>query len=148
MMGMFPSPAVEPICNPFMNQIAVLPPVSRHRMSLRQSRLKSCVVVAGATKTHVAPTSELSKGPAHDGHVCRRRTARRSSLARLLDGALSRSKTDVERDRLEKALEECLRETFPTSDAVACSSARTTRTAQGLYLTVQGLKAPGARAGN
>ena len=39
--------------------------------------------------------------------------------ARLLDGALSRSKTDVERDRLEKALEEGLRETFPASDAVA-----------------------------
>ena len=33
--------------------------------------------------------------------------------ARLLDGALSRSKTDAERDRLEKALEEGLRETFP-----------------------------------
>ena len=57
--------------------------------------------------------------------------------ARLLDGALSRSKMDAERDRLEKALEEGLRETFPASDAVACSSARTTRTAQGLYLTVQ-----------
>ena len=28
-------------------------------------------------------------------------------------------KTDVERDRLEKALEEGLRETFPASDAVA-----------------------------
>jgi hypothetical protein len=40
--------------------------------------------------------------------------------ARLLDGALSRSKKDVERDRLEKkALEEGLRETFPASDAVA-----------------------------
>jgi hypothetical protein len=39
--------------------------------------------------------------------------------ARLLDGALSRSKTDAERDRLEKALEEGLRETFPASDAVA-----------------------------
>ena len=39
--------------------------------------------------------------------------------AQLLDGALSRSKTDVERDRLEKALEEGLRETFPASDAVA-----------------------------
>src|ERR1700738_2677644 len=122
MVGMFPSSAVEPICNPFMNQIAVLPPVSRHRMSLRQSRLKSCVVVAGATKTHVAPPSELSKGPAHDGHVCRRRTARRSSLARLLDGALSRSTTDVKRDRLEKAFEGGLGETFSTSDAVACRS--------------------------
>ena len=32
--------------------------------------------------------------------------------ARLLDGALSRSKTDVERERLEKALEEGLREPF------------------------------------
>jgi hypothetical protein len=39
--------------------------------------------------------------------------------ARLVDGALSRSKTDAERDRLEKALEEGLRETFPASDAVA-----------------------------
>src|SRR5271165_5702660 len=39
--------------------------------------------------------------------------------ARLLDGALSRSKKDAERDRLEKALEEGLRETFPASDAVA-----------------------------
>src|SRR3984893_6455326 len=39
--------------------------------------------------------------------------------ARLLDGALSRSKTDAERDRLEKALEEGLRETFPASDGVA-----------------------------
>ena len=39
--------------------------------------------------------------------------------AQLLDGALSRSKTDAERDRLEKALEEGLRETFPASDAVA-----------------------------
>jgi hypothetical protein len=39
--------------------------------------------------------------------------------ARLLDGALSRSKEDAERDRLEKALEEGLRETFPASDAVA-----------------------------
>ena len=39
--------------------------------------------------------------------------------ARLLDGALSGSKTDAERDRLEKALEEGLRETFPASDAVA-----------------------------
>ena len=39
--------------------------------------------------------------------------------ARLLDGALSRSKMDAERDRLEKALEEGLRETFPASDAVA-----------------------------
>jgi shikimate kinase len=43
--------------------------------------------------------------------------------ARLLDGALSGSKTDAERDRLEKALEVGLRETFPASDAVACSSA-------------------------
>ena len=39
--------------------------------------------------------------------------------ARLLAGALSRSKTDAERERLEKALEEGLRETFPASDAVA-----------------------------
>jgi len=39
--------------------------------------------------------------------------------ARLLDGALSRSKMDAERDRLEKALEEGFRETFPASDAVA-----------------------------
>jgi hypothetical protein len=39
--------------------------------------------------------------------------------ARLLDGALSRSKKDAERDRLERALEEGLRETFPASDAVA-----------------------------
>ena len=39
--------------------------------------------------------------------------------ARLLDGTLSRSKTDAERDRLEKALEKGLRETFPASDAVA-----------------------------
>jgi ABC-type uncharacterized transport system ATPase component len=36
-----------------------------------------------------------------------------------LDSALSRSKKDAERDRLEKALEEGLRETFPASDAVA-----------------------------
>jgi hypothetical protein len=43
--------------------------------------------------------------------------------ARLVDGALSRSKIDARRDRLEKALEEDLRETFPASDAVACSSA-------------------------
>ena len=42
--------------------------------------------------------------------------------ARLLDGALSGSKTDAERDRLEKALEEGLRETFPASDAVAVFS--------------------------
>jgi hypothetical protein len=35
------------------------------------------------------------------------------------DGALSRSKKEAERDRLEKALEEGLRETFPASDAVA-----------------------------
>ena len=48
--------------------------------------------------------------------------------ARLLDGALSRSKTDAERDRLEKALEEGLRETFPASDAVAVVQPRTTRT--------------------
>ena len=41
------------------------------------------------------------------------------SPARLLDGALSRSKKDAERDRLEKALEEGLRETFPASDAVS-----------------------------
>ncbi len=39
--------------------------------------------------------------------------------ARLLDGALSPSKKDAERDRLEKALEEGLRETFPASDAVS-----------------------------
>jgi shikimate kinase len=39
--------------------------------------------------------------------------------ARLLAGALSRSKTDAERDRLEKALEEGLLGTFPASDAVA-----------------------------
>jgi hypothetical protein len=65
-----------------------------------------------------------------------------------LDSALSRSKMDAERDRLEKALEEGFRETFPASDAVACSSARATRTAQGLYLTVQGLEVPAARAGN
>jgi hypothetical protein len=48
--------------------------------------------------------------------------------ARLLAGALSRSKTDAERDRLEKALEEGFRETFPASDAVACSSACAART--------------------
>jgi hypothetical protein len=36
----------------------------------------------------------------------------------LLDGALSRSKTDAERVHLEKALEEG-REIFPASDAVA-----------------------------
>ena len=36
-----------------------------------------------------------------------------------LDSALSRSKMDAERDSLEKALEEGLRETFPASDAVA-----------------------------
>jgi hypothetical protein len=39
--------------------------------------------------------------------------------ARLLDGALGRSKTDAERDRLEKALEEGPRETFPASDGDA-----------------------------
>jgi nicotinate phosphoribosyltransferase len=39
--------------------------------------------------------------------------------ARLLDGALSRSKKDAERDRLERALEEGLRDTFPASDAVS-----------------------------
>ena len=39
--------------------------------------------------------------------------------ARLLAGALSRSKTDAERERLERALEEGLRDTFPASDAVA-----------------------------
>ena len=39
--------------------------------------------------------------------------------ARLLDGALSRSKMDAELDRLERALEEGLRETFPASDAVS-----------------------------
>ncbi len=50
--------------------------------------------------------------------------------ARLLDGALaqryrttfgqgSHSKKDAERDRLEKALEEGLQETFPASDAVS-----------------------------
>ena len=39
--------------------------------------------------------------------------------ARLLDGALGGSKTDAERDRLEKTLEVGLRETFPASDAVA-----------------------------
>jgi hypothetical protein len=39
--------------------------------------------------------------------------------ARLLAGALSCSKTDAERDRFERALEEGLRETFPASDAVA-----------------------------
>ena len=33
--------------------------------------------------------------------------------ARLFDGALSRSKMGAERDRLEKALEEGLREPFP-----------------------------------
>jgi hypothetical protein len=48
--------------------------------------------------------------------------------AQLLDGALSRSKTDAERDRLEKALEEGLQETFPASDAVAVVQPRTTRT--------------------
>ena len=50
--------------------------------------------------------------------------------ARLLDGALaeqyrttfgqgSHSNKDAERDRLEKALDEGLRETFPASDAVS-----------------------------
>jgi hypothetical protein len=39
--------------------------------------------------------------------------------ARLLDGPLSRSKKDAERDRLEQALEEGLRDTFPASDAVS-----------------------------
>ena len=50
--------------------------------------------------------------------------------ARLLDGALAQryrttfeqdspSKEDEERDRLEQALEEGLRETFPASDAVS-----------------------------
>jgi hypothetical protein len=56
------------------------------------------------------------------------------------EGIISESHTlrppSHDHDRLEKALEEGLRETFPASDAVACSSARTTRTAQGLYLTV------------
>jgi hypothetical protein len=51
------------------------------------------------------------------------------------EGIISESHTlrppSHDHDRLEKALEEGLRETFPASDAVACSSARTTRTAQG-----------------
>jgi hypothetical protein len=38
-VGMLPRPAVEPICNPFINQIAVLPLVSRQRMSLFPSPL-------------------------------------------------------------------------------------------------------------
>jgi hypothetical protein len=53
---------------------------------------------------------------------------RERNPARLLDGSLSRSKMDAERDRLEKALEEGFRETFPASDAVACSSACAART--------------------
>jgi hypothetical protein len=69
--------------------------------------------------------------------------------ARLLDGALSRSKKDVERDRLEK---KGSRRRSPGNlscfRCCCCRSARTTRTAQRLYLTVQGLKPPGARAGN
>jgi DNA invertase Pin-like site-specific DNA recombinase len=38
-VDMLPRPAVEPICSPFMNQIAVLPVLSRHRMSLKPSPL-------------------------------------------------------------------------------------------------------------
>jgi hypothetical protein len=38
-VGMLPRPAVEPICKPFMNQIAVLPLLSRQRMSLFPSPL-------------------------------------------------------------------------------------------------------------
>ena len=68
--------------------------------------------------------------------------------ARLLDGALSGSKTDAERDRLEKALEEGLRETFPASDAVAVVQPAPPETTPQVYLTVQGLEVPAARAGN
>ena len=39
--------------------------------------------------------------------------------ARLLDGALSRSKTDAERDRSKRLSKKVQRETFPASDAVA-----------------------------
>src|SRR5262245_16482287 len=35
----------------------------RQRMSLRQSLLKSCVMVDGATKTHAAPAPMLSANP-------------------------------------------------------------------------------------
>src|SRR5215467_2397315 len=41
--GTLPRPAADLICRPFMNQIAVLPLLSRQRMSLLPSPLKSPV---------------------------------------------------------------------------------------------------------
>ncbi|MFL6545475.1 MAG: hypothetical protein ACJ8LM_09895 [Candidatus Udaeobacter sp.] len=77
--------------------------------------------------------------PQRNGNIARAALAKRilnlavdgeRNPARLFDGALaeryrttfeqdSSSKEDEERDRLEKALEEGLQETFPASDAVS-----------------------------
>ena len=69
------------------------------------------------------------------------------SPARLLDGALSPSKKDAERDRLEKALEEGLRDTFPASDAVSVVQPAPLEPHNDYTSRSKGLKAPVARAG-
>src|SRR3981189_2377585 len=78
---MFPRPPVDDTVAPFMNQIAVLPLVSRHKRSALPSPLKSPVpTIDQAAGTTPSPPDDATAAPSRS-HTARLRLASRQRMS-------------------------------------------------------------------